>query len=163
MIKSFVIVDIKPKYRLTLYTGTAISHSFGLDGFESIKMRDGKLLTQILLWVCFYLSSWISCHIKRLVRNWEIQHCAMAAWITKLVLMFIVFVHDDSALFTIYVCRGAEREGSWDHTLFVGEGNKTHVLSHNLIQFSYHFQYFSSTSLEQNYMSWWRLCDSVWS
>ena len=57
-----------------------------------------------------------------------IQHCAMAACITKLVLMFIVFVHDDSALFTIYICRGAEREGSWDPTLFVGEGNKTYVL-----------------------------------
>ena len=61
-------------------------------------------------------------------------HCSMAS---KLMLMFILCVHDDSALFTKYLCRGEERRGSWDPTLFVGEGNKTHALSESYLRQSY--------------------------
>ena len=50
-------------------------------------------------------------------------------------LIILIFVHDRSALFTINLCRGEERDGSWDRTLFVYEVNKTHGLSE-----SYHRQ-----------------------
>ena len=53
------------------------------------------------------------------------------------ILIIIIFVLDDSALFTIYLFRGEEREGSWDRTLFVCEVNKTHGLSESYLRQSH--------------------------
>ena len=58
-------------------------------------------------------------------------------------IIIILVVHDGSALFTIYLCRGEETEGSRDHTLFVSEGNTKHnIFSFNIV--TYLFSHFTS-------------------
>ena len=90
-------------------------------------------------------ASWISCHIMRLIRNQEqaTLHCSLAARQAKLILIFILFVHDGCALFTRYLCRGEEEKFPGLIQYLFAKGTKHMVflslISDNLIQSSHLF------------------------